>query len=72
MRAQRVHRCGTRLTLVAEGVETASQVDFLKGSRCDVFQGYYSAKPMLCVEIEAFRSHPAPPSLTANSVGSQT
>ena len=47
------------LTVVAEGVETASQVDFLKGSRCDIFQGYYFAKPMPCAEIEAFLSHPA-------------
>ncbi len=47
------------LTVVAEGVETASQVDFLKGSRCDIFQGYYFAKPMLYAEIEAFLSHPA-------------
>ena len=47
------------LTVVAEGVETASQVDFLKGSRCDIFQGYYFAKPMPYAEIEAFLSHPA-------------
>ncbi|MEX5669311.1 EAL domain-containing protein, partial [Pseudomonas neuropathica] len=47
------------LTVVAEGVETASQVDFLRGSRCDVFQGYYFAKPMPSAEIEAFLSQPA-------------
>jgi diguanylate cyclase (GGDEF)-like protein/PAS domain S-box-containing protein len=47
------------LTVVAEGVETASQVDFLKGSRCDIFQGYYFAKPMPYAEIEAFLSQPA-------------
>lgn len=47
------------LTVVAEGVETASQVDFLKGSRCDVFQGYYFAKPMPYADIEAFLSHTA-------------
>jgi EAL domain-containing protein (putative c-di-GMP-specific phosphodiesterase class I) len=44
------------LTVVAEGVETASQVAFLKGSRCDIFQGYYFAKPMPSTEIEAFLS----------------
>ncbi|WP_338922692.1 sensor domain-containing phosphodiesterase [Pseudomonas silesiensis] len=47
------------LTVVAEGVETASQVDFLRGSRCDIFQGYYFAKPMPYAEIEAFLSQPA-------------
>lgn len=47
------------LTVVAEGVETASQVDFLKGSCCDVFQGYYFAKPMPAADLEAFLSHPA-------------
>ncbi|WP_299835379.1 hypothetical protein [Pseudomonas sp.] len=52
-------------------METASQVDFLKGSRCDIFQGHYFAKPMLCAEIEAFLSHPASTSLTGNSVWSK-
>jgi EAL domain-containing protein (putative c-di-GMP-specific phosphodiesterase class I) len=47
------------LTVVAEGVETESQVDFLKGSHCDIFQGYYFAKAMPFAEIEAFLSHPA-------------
>lgn len=44
------------LSVVAEGVETKSQIDFLKGSRCDIFQGYYFAKPMPCVDLEAFLS----------------
>jgi EAL domain-containing protein (putative c-di-GMP-specific phosphodiesterase class I) len=56
--------------VVAEGVETATQVDFLKGSRCDIFQGYYFAKAMPYAEIEAFLSHPASTPLTGNSVGS--
>ncbi|WP_460152378.1 putative bifunctional diguanylate cyclase/phosphodiesterase [Pseudomonas sp. S2_B07] len=42
------------LTVVAEGVETASQVNFLKGSRCDIFQGYYFAKPMPYEALEMF------------------
>ncbi|MDR0188930.1 EAL domain-containing protein [Pseudomonas yamanorum] len=42
------------LTVVAEGVETTSQVNFLKGSRCDVFQGYYFAKPMSYEALESF------------------
>lgn len=40
----------------AEGVETASQVDFLKGSRCDVFQGHYFAKPIPYETLEIFLS----------------
>ncbi|WP_061240372.1 bifunctional diguanylate cyclase/phosphodiesterase [Ectopseudomonas composti] len=47
------------LTVVAEGVETESQMEFLKGSYCDVFQGYYFAKPMPFVELEAFLDLPA-------------
>ncbi|MEN5147827.1 putative bifunctional diguanylate cyclase/phosphodiesterase [Pseudomonas rustica] len=42
------------LTVVAEGVETLSQVNFLKGSRCDVFQGYYYAKPMPYEALDGF------------------
>lgn len=36
---------------VVEGVETVEQVEFLKTIGCDIFQGYYFAKPM---EVEAF------------------
>lgn len=56
-----------RLTVVAKGVEMASQVDFLKRSRCDVLQGYYFAKPMPHTEIEALLSQPAATSLTGSS-----
>ncbi|MEH0020709.1 MAG: EAL domain-containing protein [Desulfobacter sp.] len=34
------------LTTVAEGVETAAQLEFLKASHCDQIQGYYFAAPM--------------------------
>ncbi|MGD9597160.1 MAG: EAL domain-containing protein [Steroidobacteraceae bacterium] len=33
-------------TVVAEGVETIEQLDFLRERGCDVVQGYYLAKPM--------------------------
>lgn len=35
-----------RLKVVAEGVETAAQVDFLETCKCDEVQGYYFARPM--------------------------
>lgn len=34
------------ITVLAEGVETEQQKEFLKESRCDVIQGYYYARPM--------------------------
>lgn len=34
------------ITVVAEGVETKEQVDFLKQTGCDLVQGYYYARPM--------------------------
>lgn len=35
-----------KLGLLAEGVETAEQIDLLQGIGCDQVQGYYYAKPM--------------------------
>lgn len=34
------------ISVLAEGVETVQQKDFLKESHCDMIQGYYYAKPM--------------------------
>lgn len=41
------------LKVIAEGVETKEQADFLKNYGCDYFQGYYFAKPMPQEEFEA-------------------
>jgi diguanylate cyclase (GGDEF)-like protein len=38
-------------TVVAEGVETAAQLDFLVRSNCKVFQGYYFHKPLAPEDI---------------------
>lgn len=35
-----------RLTVVAEGVETAEQLAFLSERGCDQFQGYFASKPL--------------------------
>lgn len=35
-----------RLHVIAEGVETQTQVDFLKKYQCDSLQGYYFSQPM--------------------------
>jgi len=41
------------LNLVAEGVETGPQLDFLRSRACHVFQGYVFAKPCPINEFEA-------------------
>lgn len=40
------------LTVVTEGVETADQVEYLTKAGCDIFQGYYFAKPMPVRDFE--------------------
>lgn len=41
-----------QMKIVAEGVETKEQVDFLNGIGCDLIQGFYFAKPMPVKEFE--------------------
>ena len=41
------------MKIVAEGIETREQVDFLANMNCDLIQGYYFAKPMPIDEFEA-------------------
>lgn len=40
--------------VVSEGVETESQLTFLKNTECDMVQGYYYAKPMPIPEFRKF------------------
>ena len=35
-----------KMDMVCEGVETASQLEFLKSIGCDKIQGYYFSKPL--------------------------
>ncbi|MCL1911875.1 MAG: EAL domain-containing protein [Leptospirales bacterium] len=41
------------LAVIAEGVETETQVDFLSSIGCDRIQGYYFARPMPANDFEA-------------------
>ena len=47
--AQKMH-----VKVVAEGVETMAQADFLRQLGCPKFQGYLFAKPMPAADIPAF------------------
>lgn len=41
------------LKVVAEGVETEAQLEFLKDNRCDVMQGYLLSRPVPANELES-------------------
>ena len=50
------------MPVIAEGVETMEQAEYLKSIGCVLMQGYYFARPMPAAEFEAF--------LQSNCVGS--
>jgi diguanylate cyclase (GGDEF)-like protein len=43
-----------KLAVVAEGVETAAQVNYLRRHHCDQIQGYYFSRPLPLSELEQF------------------
>ena len=43
-----------KVPVVAEGVETQSQLDKLKERGCDIIQGYFFSKPVPPEEFEVF------------------
>lgn len=44
------------ISVIAEGVETEEQADFLKGLHCDEVQGYFYSKPLPIEQIEQYLS----------------
>ncbi|WP_157201279.1 EAL domain-containing protein [Massilia sp. Root418] len=52
------------MTVIAEGVETEGQANYLRKARCDEMQGYYYARPLPAAEFAALlqrkRTLPAP------------
>jgi len=42
-----------KLRVVAEGVETRAQLDFLRAKHCDAFQGYLFSRPLTALEAYA-------------------
>ncbi len=58
---------GLRLEVIAEGVETAEQWEFLRSLDCDFVQGYYFGKPMPKLEFEEFLTAQLDKSVVAQS-----
>ena len=46
------------LAVVAEGIEDAEQRDFLAAHGCDVFQGFFFARPMPLEQLRAYLGQP--------------
>jgi diguanylate cyclase (GGDEF)-like protein/PAS domain S-box-containing protein len=49
------HQLG--MTVLAEGVETAAQIGYLRRNECDFFQGYYFCKPISAVQALEMLRH---------------
>jgi diguanylate cyclase (GGDEF)-like protein len=47
-----------QLTVIAEGVETPEQLEFLRSINCQEMQGYIYSKPLTAVAAEAFLRNP--------------
>ncbi len=58
---------GLRLEVIAEGVETEEQWEFLRRHKCNFAQGYYFGKPMPKAEFEDFLLTPEPRPMRAQT-----
>lgn len=45
---------GLKLKVIAEGVETQQQLEFLKSEGCDQFQGYLVSAPIIVEKFTVF------------------
>ena len=52
---------GLGLGIVAEGVETAAELDYLAARGCQVVQGYHLGRPMAAAEASAWLRHASRP-----------
>jgi diguanylate cyclase (GGDEF)-like protein/PAS domain S-box-containing protein len=43
-----------RMDVVAEGVETIEQLEYVRSAGCDAVQGYYCGRPMAAAQFESF------------------
>ena len=54
---------GLDMKVVAEGVETREQLEFLRANGCDIAQGYFFSRPLspndLLAWLDSYRSHRA-------------
>ena len=48
----RAEKRQSSIARIIEGVETKEQLEYLTGIGCDMFQGYYFAKPMEVKQFE--------------------
>jgi EAL domain-containing protein (putative c-di-GMP-specific phosphodiesterase class I)/ActR/RegA family two-component response regulator len=46
-----------KMKIVAEGVETADQLEFLRANNCDIAQGYFFSKPLTSPELQNWITH---------------
>jgi EAL domain-containing protein (putative c-di-GMP-specific phosphodiesterase class I) len=47
-----------KLKVIAEGVESAEQLDFLRRHRCDLAQGYFIGRPVPVAELQGLQTAP--------------
>jgi diguanylate cyclase (GGDEF)-like protein len=61
-----------KLTVIAEGVETEGQMNYLRRHGCDEIQGYYFSKPLPAELFARLLTEWIPPQLTAPGESGQT
>jgi diguanylate cyclase (GGDEF)-like protein len=59
-----------RLDVIAEGVESPHQLEFLRAERCGEYQGYWGGRPMMAEEITRLMEPELAPERPPRSAGS--